>query len=407
MKEISMKTFYLLGLISFGLIALGVGSTYAIFSASSEINNPITIATTLASDSDIIEAVDVIVPAGEVVVKAVTINNNSSSKVNYAIWYLDNIDETTTIGIKTSSDTSAGSVNASSSVTKNIVIRNASTNDITVTLGVATNTGNISLEGDMEIVPNTVTSTETNKYSLTLTKGTGVSTIYYKVNGASSYSSTTSTKTLDVIVGTTYYYYGIASTGYSLSTCTESNPCSGTMTASAVSKSLVGTVNKYDLTLTKGTGISTIYYKINGATSYSSTTSTKTLSVQYNSQYYYYAVPSTGYVMSTCSKSSPCNGIMGTTALTKTLNATAGYTITIKKSISNGTPTLVETATVLSGGSYSTTITGGSYYVFDSVSCDNGQATVTEIYNQNQVVNFGFSISNVTANTTCIVYIID
>lgn len=36
-KRISMKTFYLIGIISIGLIGLAVGSTYAMFTASAEI----------------------------------------------------------------------------------------------------------------------------------------------------------------------------------------------------------------------------------------------------------------------------------------------------------------------------------------------------------------------------------
>ena len=125
-----------------------------------------------------------------------------------------------------------------------------------------------------------------NKYTLTLTKGTGVSTIYYKINGASSYSSATNTQNLSVNYNSTYYYYGVASTGYTISSCTASSPCSRTMGTSAVSKTLSATLNKYTLTLTKGTGISTIYYKINGASSYSSATSTQNLSVNYGSTYY-------------------------------------------------------------------------------------------------------------------------
>ena len=52
MKEkISIKTLFLLGIISIGLIGLGIGSTYAMFIASAEINNPITIDTSLNPES--------------------------------------------------------------------------------------------------------------------------------------------------------------------------------------------------------------------------------------------------------------------------------------------------------------------------------------------------------------------
>ena len=47
MKKISIKTFYLIAVISIGLIGLAVGSTYAMFTTSAEINNPITISSNL------------------------------------------------------------------------------------------------------------------------------------------------------------------------------------------------------------------------------------------------------------------------------------------------------------------------------------------------------------------------
>lgn len=85
--------------------------------------------------------------------------------------------------------------------------------------------------------------------TLTINKGTGVSKIYYKVNGASSYSSTSSNVSVSVTSGTTYYYYGTASTGYTINSCTSSSPCSGTMGTSSVSKSLSATINSYYLDL--------------------------------------------------------------------------------------------------------------------------------------------------------------
>lgn len=59
----------------------------------------------------------------------------------------------------------------------------------------------------------------------------------------------------------------------------SSGPCSGTMGASAVTKTLTASANSYNLTLSKGTGVSTIYYRVNGATNYSSSTASKTVAV--------------------------------------------------------------------------------------------------------------------------------
>ena len=244
-------------------------------------------------------------------------------------------------------------------------------------------------------------SASVNSYNLTLSKGTGVGIIYYRINGATSYSSTTSSKTLSVNYGTTYYYYGVASTGYKMSSCTSTSPCSGTMGASTTSRTLSASVNSYSLTLSKGTGVSTIYYRINGATTYTSTTSSKTLSVNYGTTYYYYGIAATGYGMSSCTSTLPCSGTMGTSAVTKTLSANVTYTVTIMKNLDGSISTL-ETVNVVSGGSYSKLYSGGSYYSFESVSCTNGQsATITEEYYSSYMVDGRFKISNVTSNTVC------
>ena len=152
------------------------------------------------------------------------------------------------------------------------------------------------------------------------------------------------------------------------------------------------TINKYTLTLTKGTGVSTIYYKINGATSYSSATSTQNLSVNYNSTYYYYGVASTGYTISTCTASSPCSGTMGTSTVSKTLSAKA-KTYTVKydcnggsNAPSNQTATYDSTFTVATNTCTKTGYTFNGWYDPTNVSWtgwsgtwkyDNGQYGIT------------------------------
>ena len=231
-----------------------------------------------------------------------------------------------------------------------------------------------------------------NKYTLTLTKGTGVSTIYYKINGATSYSSATSTQSLSVNYGSTYTYYGVAATGYTMSSCTASSPCTGTMGTSAVSRTLSATLNKYTLTLTKGTGVSTIYYKINGATSYSSATSTQSLSVNYGTTYTYYGVASTGYVMTTCTASSPCSGTMGASAVSKTLTATKGYTVTLN--IVNGTGSATQIVAAGSNATF-TGITPNSGYIISDDDWDaDFSITSTDTNGVYKIV-----LKNITSNT--------
>lgn len=169
------------------------------------------------------------------------------------------------------------------------------------------------------------------------------------------------------------------------------------------------TTDTYKLTLEKDEGVSTIYYKINGTSSYSSTTSSSiTLDVQAGTAYYYYGAPKDGYAMSSCTESIQCSKKMGTSAVTEKLetNVESTYTVTIKKSLDSGEPTILETTNVSSGGSYSLEITGGPWYTFDSVSCTNRQtATITEKYSGGSQVDGNFTIKNVTSNTVCTVYI--
>ena len=154
-----------------------------------------------------------------------------------------------------------------------------------------------------------------NKYTLTLTKGTGVSTLYYKINEASSYSSATSTQSLSVNYNSTYYYYGVASTGYTMSSCTSSSPCSGTMGTSAVSKTLSATINTYKVTLNV----------VNGTGSTSKT-------VNYNTTATFTGIsPNSGY--SSSSPTISCTGgtLSGTTLIVKNVTSTRTCTITFNK----------------------------------------------------------------------------
>ena len=339
--KIPMKTIYLILVITIGLVGLGIGSTLAVFTASAEISNPISFSSNLSYDGEVFDTVEVTIgPNLSRDVNFAIFNTAMLPNINYVIWYIyegnsSDLNFTTDDGSSPSGVVSyrEGDPQQGEELYFNVI--NNTSNTITITMGVATSQSDIVLPSYMK----PVTISEPSTYNLTLSKGTGVSTIYYKVNGASSYTSTTTNKTLSVNRGTTYYYYGVPQTGYTMNSCTSSSPCSGTMGASAVTKSLTATANSYNLTLNKGTGVSTIYYKINGASSYSSSTTSKTVAVKYGTTYYYYGVASTGYSMSSCTSSNPCSGTMGTSAVTKTLSA-AGNSYTLKLNKRTGVSTI-------------------------------------------------------------------
>ena len=157
MKKIKLKTLYLIGIITIGLIGLGIGSTYAMFTTSIEIDNPISLSTTLTSESDVIETFDVEVAAGGNKEIPLTINNTSNSKLNYSVWYITSASDIE-MGTKLSnSDSSPSSSTIASGETKKVYIqiKNNSTSSTTVTLGVSSSTSNVVLSSSMTMVPNT------------------------------------------------------------------------------------------------------------------------------------------------------------------------------------------------------------------------------------------------------------
>ena len=159
-----------------------------------------------------------------------------------------------------------------------------------------------------------------NQYKLTLTKGTGVSAMYYKVNGASSYTKVTATTTLNVNYNSKYYYYAEASAGYSLSACTASSPCEGTMGSSAVNKTLSANIISYKVTLTVSGGV--------GSTS---------KNINYNSSGTFTGVkPNSGYTATGATLT--CNGgatigLSGTTVTVSKVTKTQTCTVKFKPNI--------------------------------------------------------------------------
>ena len=145
-----------IAVISIGLIGLAVGSTYAMFTTSAEINNPITISSNLTSNNDVMETFEVEIEPYKTVTQTININSGTVSNVNYAVWYLNNISNVD-IGILSTNTRTTGVIkDAGSGTGCNIVLRNNSAEKKTITIGVATSKSSISLASNMTIVPQTV-----------------------------------------------------------------------------------------------------------------------------------------------------------------------------------------------------------------------------------------------------------
>lgn len=153
MKKINIKTIYLVAVISIGLICLAIGSAYAMFTTSAEINNPITISSNLTSNDDTMETFEVEVSPSATVTKTINISSGTVSNVNYSVWYINDISNID-IGVSSTSYTTAGTIsNANTTVTTKISIRNNSSTTKTVTLGVALSKNSIVLASNMSLVP--------------------------------------------------------------------------------------------------------------------------------------------------------------------------------------------------------------------------------------------------------------
>lgn len=153
MQKISVKTIYLILVISIGLVGLGVGSTFAMFTASSKIDNPISFTAGIFGESDVMETVEVTVPAGETKATNLHVTNSTNSNLNYVMWYIDEGLDIELGSKRTDSGTYQTTIGAGEEHQYEVSIRNNSNSDVTVVIGVSSGTGSVTLSSDMKMVP--------------------------------------------------------------------------------------------------------------------------------------------------------------------------------------------------------------------------------------------------------------
>lgn len=394
--KISMKTIYLILVITIGLVGLGIGSTLAVFTASAEISNPISFSSNLSYDGEVFDTVEVTIgPNLSRDVNFAIFNTAMLPNINYVIWYIydgnsSDLNFTTDDGSSPSGVVSyrEGDPQQGEELYFNVI--NNTSNTITITMGVATSQSDIVLPSYMK--PVTISAPST--YNLTLSKGTGVSTIYYKVNGASSYTSTTTNKTLSVNSGTTYYYYGVPQTGYTMNSCTSSSPCSGTMTSS-VTKTLTASRKTYTISYNAngGTGAPSSQIKTYGITL--TLSNTKPVKIGY---------PFLGWTANSNGSGTvyqPGGSFTtnaNTTLYAKYSTTQTSYTVTLNVDAGG----YKDTATVLAGDKYE--VNHISVYQQDILSeeCTNGQTISCGIEGNTYFASC--TIASVTADTECTVF---
>lgn len=156
MKKISIKTLYLIAVISIGLIGLGVGSTFAVFTASANISDPISITSSLNYSDDILEVKEINVLSNETKTINFSIVNSSSSTLNYTAWSIN--DNEVSTGLANLNNNTTGTIGAGSTITLDIVLKNTSNVSKKVTIGVSSSSGPIVLSSTMTRIPYEVLS---------------------------------------------------------------------------------------------------------------------------------------------------------------------------------------------------------------------------------------------------------
>lgn len=386
--KISMKTIYLILVITVGLVGLGIGSTLAVFTASAEISNPISFSSNLSYNGDIFDTVEVTIGPNATRTTNVSIfNDEQIDGVKYAVWYIYEGNSNDISFVRNQeSDIDPSGTDIGQGGTLSMDIKNNTSNTITITIGVTTSKEDIVLPSYMKVI----TLATVAKYNLTLTKGTGISIMYYKINGSNTYASTTNSSiTVSVNEGSTYYYYGIASAGYAMNSCSLSNPCSGTMGASAVTKTLTASRKTY-----------TISYNANGGTGAPSS-QTKTYGITLtlsNTKPVKIGYPFLGWTIN-----SNGTGTLYQPGGSFTTNANTTLYAKYSTTLTNYT---VYLDVIDTGESYQNTVKHGDEYSKDistmasgvDVTCTNGQIpNISGPYN-NIVTIY---INQVTSNTSC------
>lgn len=387
--KIPMKTIYLILVITIGLVGLGIGSTLAVFTASAEISNPISFSSNLSYNGDIFDTVEVTIGPNATRTTNVSIfNDEQIDGVKYAVWYIYEGNSNDISFVRNQeSDIDPSGTDIGQGGTLSMDIKNNTSNTITITIGVTTSKEDIVLPSYMKVI----TLATVAKYNLTLTKGTGISIMYYKINGSNTYASTTNSSiTVSVNEGSTYYYYGIASTGYAMNSCSSSSsPCSGTMGASAVTKTLTASRKTY-----------TISYNANGGTGAPSS-QTKTYGITLtlsNTKPVKIGYPFLGWTIN-----SNGTGTLYQPGGSFTTNANTTLYAKYSTTLTNYT---VYLDVIDTGESYQNTVKHGDEYSKDistmasgvDVTCTNGQIPNISGPYKNIVTIY---INQVTSNTSC------
>ena len=181
--KFKIKETYLLLVIVIGLISLSVYTTYALFTASTTINDVVSFNATLSTDNNLIEYEMVTLSAGEVKKIEININNTYSTSLYYGTWYqVVSPSDTSNIvvGVPTeSANPSSGAIAKTSSITVIVGLANNSSKTAVINIGtIGSTTSNLNLPTTRSLVPAGFNPTVADLVINSLTGGSTTFPIY-------------------------------------------------------------------------------------------------------------------------------------------------------------------------------------------------------------------------------------
>ena len=220
MSKFKIKESYLLLLIVLGLVSLGVYTTYALFTASTTINDVVGITATLDINKSLTEYEIVVVEPNETKLIELNVVNSYNGNIYYGAWYqiVKGNSSDIDIGLYTekNSNPGSGSLSASSNISLLVGVTNNSTSSITLYIGVKGSlTNELNLGTSKTLIPDGFT--EPLSVTVNIINGT--------IN-----NSTTST--IKVKKGNNAIFNVIPNDGYQLGIDTQT--CNGTLTGEGI-----------------------------------------------------------------------------------------------------------------------------------------------------------------------------
>lgn len=253
------------------------------------------------------------------------------------------------------------------------------------------------LDGIVENIEDEYNNKTNTTYTLTFIKGIGINRIYYSKNTKDTTFASAGSDSINVETGDIVYYYVEADTssGYTANCSNINSPCSITISNKNETLTINGTIMRYTLTLTKGTGIDYIFYKKGSASTYTRYSGNVSDFMAHGTRYSYYVVASSGYIVNECaSETNACSEVIKST-VNKTLLGVAissSFTVTLEVDDEDYGTTAIE-----KGGKYSQTFQTPTTSI--SVSCTNEQKASVSVSGRTATI----TIDSVTADTKCTV----